>query len=430
MNVRVVRIYHGGRSRAHRARERALLGAGVDVTLIVPAHWPEGGGETQLSGEPFRIIELPVVRAGDVNRHRYADADALRLAIQSAAPELVDVHEEPFSAVSRQILGCLSPDLPVVMYTAQNVDKRYPPPFTQLERQAFSRVTAMYPCSRQAASVARGRGFAGLIQVIPLGHDPTIFYAGSQRHGESPFRLALVSRLVPEKGVDAAVAALRTSRTLRSAELVLAGDGPEAQRVGALAKEMSVPSEAVRRVAWLETVDVAELYRRSHVVLAPSRATDRWVEQFGRMIPEAQAAGAVVVGYASGAIPEVASGSAWLSPEGDSTGMSRAAADLAQRDSVWTELRDLGFGNAARMTWRRVAEEQAALYRAAAASGPAHRRRVIPAREAARRDFGASARLASGQRPLALPLLRRLRSRNLVAPPAQLRESQGDGSAM
>ena len=127
--MRVVRIYHAGRSPAHRGRERALVAAGVDLTLIVPTAWPEGGGQETLTAEPFRIVEVPVTRAGDVNRHTYSDPLAIERTIAAASPDVVDIHEEPFSAVTHQLLGLLPPSTPVVTYTAQNLDKRYPPPF-------------------------------------------------------------------------------------------------------------------------------------------------------------------------------------------------------------------------------------------------------------------------------------------------------------
>ena len=72
-SLNVVRVYHAGRDPAHRERERALRVAGVDVTLVVPAFWPEYGGETTLSVDSFPTIELPVERAGDANRHAYRD---------------------------------------------------------------------------------------------------------------------------------------------------------------------------------------------------------------------------------------------------------------------------------------------------------------------------------------------------------------------
>ena len=86
------------------------------------------------------------------------------------------------------------------MYTAQNVDKRFPPPFAQYEQAAHRRVAALYPCSAQAASVARGKGFAGRLEVLPLGYDDELFTPGTQSLDDEELVLALVGRLVPEKG--------------------------------------------------------------------------------------------------------------------------------------------------------------------------------------------------------------------------------------
>ena len=102
--MRVLRTYHAGRDRGHRARERALRAAGVDVVLAVPDTWDDAGSEVRLSAEDFEIIELPVFRSGDVNRHRFSD-DALRSVVTRGAPDVVDSHEEPFS-VARMLPSC------------------------------------------------------------------------------------------------------------------------------------------------------------------------------------------------------------------------------------------------------------------------------------------------------------------------------------
>src|SRR4051794_33547200 len=107
MRVRVLRVYHAGRSPAHRARDRALVNAGVDLTLVVPAQWTEGDSQARLTPEPFQILELPVARPGDVNRHRYRDGNALAAALRSVNPDIVDVHEEPLSAAAHQVLSVL-----------------------------------------------------------------------------------------------------------------------------------------------------------------------------------------------------------------------------------------------------------------------------------------------------------------------------------
>ncbi len=145
--MQVLRVYHGGRSPTHRARERALVAAGIDVTLVVPARWNKGGAETRLADESFNIFELAVERSEDVNRHAYIDRAELDGLVRGVDPDILDIHEEPFSVAARQWLAAAPPDLPIVMYTAQNVDKRFPPPFAQYERAAHRRV----PPSTRAA---------------------------------------------------------------------------------------------------------------------------------------------------------------------------------------------------------------------------------------------------------------------------------------
>ncbi len=75
--IRVLRIFHAGRNPAHRARDRALLAAGVEVVYVVPRIWLEAGGEGALSAESFPIIEIDVRSPGDVNRHSYVDVGAV-----------------------------------------------------------------------------------------------------------------------------------------------------------------------------------------------------------------------------------------------------------------------------------------------------------------------------------------------------------------
>jgi glycosyltransferase involved in cell wall biosynthesis len=206
--MRVLRIYHAGRAGSHRFRERALAARGLEPVLVVPANWRGDNAEPDLALEPFSVIELPVDRDEDINRHSYRNDRDLARLIGQLAPDIIDIHEEPFSVAARQWLKAAGTDLPVVMYTAQNVDKRYPPPFAQYERSAHRRVSAFYPCSAQAASVVRGKGFAGLIDVLPLGYDDSLVFMGKQSLDDDEIRLGLFGRLVPEKGVLDAVRVL------------------------------------------------------------------------------------------------------------------------------------------------------------------------------------------------------------------------------
>lgn len=401
-------MYHGGRNLAHRARERALQTVCVEVTLVVPAAWPDENVEVPLSKE-VSIMELPTTRQGDVNRHAYEDAATLEHLINEVKPDVLDLHEEPFSVAARQWLAAAPPELPVVMYTAQNVDKRYPPPFSAYERRSHGRIAALYPCSRQAASVARGKGFAGLIDVIPLGYDPQLFREGTQSLDDDDLVLALFGRLVPEKGVRDAVHVLARVNAVRPTRLVLVGAGPEERTAWELATALGV-GDRVEIDSWRPMPELAEVYRRAHVVLVPSIATETWVEQFGRVIVEAHASGAVVAGYASGSIPEVAGDAAVLVDAGDAARLADRVIQLLDNPREYTRLREQGFALSRTRTWTHVAERQAELYRRVCAGEVEHMR--LPRsprtrRDLARAEFGPTAATTAGTRPFALPLLRR-----------------------
>jgi glycosyltransferase involved in cell wall biosynthesis len=399
--LRVLRVYHEGGDASHRARDHALVAAGVDVTLVSPVDWP---GSTTDPDLPHR--QLAVTRAGDVNRHAYADPPALQRLVQEVRPDVLDLHEEPVSLAARQWLHAAG-DVPVVMYTAQNLDKRWPPPFAQYERRALARVQGFYPCSAQAGAVLRGKGYSGVIEVLPLGVDSTLHAPGDQRLPAREVVLGLVGRLVPEKGVLDAVQVLAAMMHADTpSRLIVMGSGPEEAPARALAAELRV-SDRCEWIGWSSPEELAAAYQRMHVVLVPSRATARWVEQFGRVITEGSANGAVPVGYASGSIPEVVGGTGVVVREGDVTALAQACVSLLNDHDRWGALREAGLQRAKGLGWGKVAARQADLYRAVLHQDPPPLRRPgQAARAEAAAEFGPPATGPSGARPFALPVLR------------------------
>ena len=104
--------------------------------------------------------------------------------------------------------------------------------------------------------------------------------------------------------------------------------------------------------------ELAAVYQSAHVVLVPSRPTATWVEQFGRVIVEGQASGAVIAGYDSGTIREVGGEAALLVAPADVGGLAQSVAALADDPADWRRRRELGLEAARTRTWAHVAEEQ------------------------------------------------------------------------
>jgi len=118
---------------------------------------------------------------------------------------------------------------------------------------------------------------------------------------EDAFVAAVIGRLVPVKGVDVAVAALR--RLPSDVHLVIAGDGPERPRLERLARPLG---RRVRFLGQLPPDAVARCRHAGDVQLAPSRPLpDGRTEGAPVSVAEALAAGLPVIASATGGLPEM-----------------------------------------------------------------------------------------------------------------------------
>jgi glycosyltransferase involved in cell wall biosynthesis len=120
----------------------------------------------------------------------------------------------------------------------------------------------------------------------------------ASRAAEGEYALAS-GRLVEEKGFDVAIAAAREARV----PLVVAGDGPERDRL----RELAVGAD-VRFTGRLKPTALAELRRRAAVVLVPSRSE----EAFPYAGLDALADGVPLLASDLGGLPELVGGQGLL----------------------------------------------------------------------------------------------------------------------
>lgn len=108
-------------------------------------------------------------------------------------------------------------------------------------------------------------------------------------------------RLVREKGVDVLLRAFAdVTRSLPSAHLQIAGDGPERSALQALATQLGITAQVSFR-GQLERGDMARRFAGSWVQVVPSR----WAEPFGLVAAEAMARGTAVVASRTGGLTEI-----------------------------------------------------------------------------------------------------------------------------
>ena len=362
-SLRVLRIYHSAVVSAWRERDRQLRARRVNVTLVSAATWNEGGQTvTCLPGADDFVI--PARTLGRRPNLFLYDPRPLWRSMRSGQFDLIDAHEEPVSLATAEILlvrRLARSTARVTLYSAQNIFKRYPLPFRWFERTALRTASGIHVCNEAAGEVLRRKGFAGAIEVLPLGVDIDHFHPGPPPNREpGALHIGYAGRLDAHKGVDVLIDAVAGQPHWT---LHIVGDGPNASDL----RQHAAPLGSQVTFSGFAAVDnLPEIYRSFDVVVVPSLETPRWIEQFCRVAVEAMASGVPIVASASGALPEVVGNAGLLVPPGDVSALRKALDDLASDPERRRDLGRIGRDRSARFSWPSIADRQRRFYGAVA----------------------------------------------------------------
>lgn len=349
---------------AYRQKLVELARLGANLTLVVPPYWQFREQRAPFEPGPDEGYRIEIVQPVLNGKHHLHFYPALPRLIARYAPDLIHLDEEPYDAVTYfGLRAAKRVGRPLVFFTWQNIDRRFPPPFRWFERYALRRAAGAQAGNTEAAAILRRKGFRGPVAGIPqFGVDPDVFTPTAREQPAlrpGALRIGYLGRLVPEKGLWVlldAVAGLPGDW-----QLDLVGSGPLAADLEAAARERGL-SDQVRLLPPVGSREVAKLLAGWNVLALPSLTTPSWKEQFGRVLIEAMACGAVPVGSDSGEIPNVIGPAGLVVPEGDAPALrtaldtlrdaeQRAGLAVAGRQRVLNEF-----------TQRRVAEQTLAFY--------------------------------------------------------------------
>lgn len=366
--IRVLRIAHASLTPALRERERALarVCADIDLEVLTTVQWREAGVDVRATDDDlFPVARARAYLSNHIQLFAY-DPRPVVEALRRHRPHLIDLNHEPYSIACAEVLALrdwLAPAVPVVMQIAQNIERRYPPPFNWLQQRALRRVNAAYACSEEARTLLRSKGFDKPVSIVPFGVNTEIFLPRSDaRRQDDPMTIGFVGRMLPGKGLAILAEALQKLAS-ENWKLLLVGDGPERKRFeGALAE-----CDLIDRAEFAGAIPyerVPNFYRAMDMLVMPTHTTKRIREQFGRVLVEAMASGVPVVGTTCGAIPEVIDLAGLVVPEGDPCAMAEALRRLLRDEPLRERLARAGRERVEQhYSWEQVARKTYTLFR-------------------------------------------------------------------
>ncbi|WP_164008134.1 glycosyltransferase family 4 protein [Pyxidicoccus trucidator] len=346
------------------ANEMARVGGGEwDVTVVAPRFFHGDLSPLTLRREPEELARVEDVRAlFSRSLHTFVYGPELRARL-SGAVDLVHAWEEPYVLVGLEVALLTPRRVPFVFCTAQNLSKRYPPPFAQMERFVVQRSAGWVAWGETVKENLLSRpGYAQRpARFIPMGVDVDLFRPDRASGAEvlrelgwetsGPPVVGYLGRFVPEKGVPLLMEALERLTTPWRALFV--GGGP---MEGALRDWASRQGDRVRVLTGVPHGGVPRVLNAMDMLCAPSQTTPKWKEQFGRMLAEGFACGVPVLGSDSGEVPRTVGDAGLVLPEASPPAWTTALAALLESPERRRELSERGRERAVtRFAWPVVA---------------------------------------------------------------------------
>jgi glycosyltransferase involved in cell wall biosynthesis len=292
----------------------------VDLTVVVPPYWDDSRNFTRLEKvhtQGYQMIVTTVALNGHYHLHFYPQ---LRRIVRQVQPDVFHIDEEPYNLATFQAMRLAqSVGAGTVVFSWQNLLRRYPPPFNLIERYVLKHADALLVGNSESGQVWQGKGYTGPIYLIPqFGVDPAIYYRHervlrkerrsviryrqARRPSQPVLAIGYVGRLVEEKGLE--VLFLAASKLVGPWTIQILGEGPDRDRLEKMAQWLGM-SGRVTFDQWLPSTHLPHYFSGLDVLVLPSLTRANWKEQFGRVLIEAMACDVIAVGARSGAIPEV-----------------------------------------------------------------------------------------------------------------------------
>ncbi len=326
---------------SQRKLEELAKFPGIELTLVTPDYWQSDDGSKQvlerLYTHGYRMIVVPIALNGNFHLHYYPHLSKIMSKVN---PEIVHIDEEPYNFATFQAMRlAVKQKARALFFTWQNLYRKYPPPFRQMELYNYRHASVALAGNRDARDVLRHKGFTGPIRIIPqFGFDPEIYqrtHPRPARSADAPFTLGYLGRLVESKGLFSLVEAL--VHLPECCRVIFIGNGPIKGELEVLAARLGVTQRLTFKPG-VPTYEVPKELQQMDVLVLPSLTRPNWKEQFGRVLAEAMVCETPVIGSSSGEIPYVIGDAGLVFPEGNAQELAMCVLKLLENPTLYTTL--------------------------------------------------------------------------------------------
>ncbi len=321
---------------AYHKKLEALARLGIELSLIVPPSWGNQKLEIR-NGNGYTIYPVKAMFNGYNHFHFYLGL--YEIIKKKIKPDIVHIDEEHYSLVTFQAmrlakkLGARS-----LFFTWQNIYKKYPFPFSKIEKYNLENADFAIAGNKEAKEVLKRKGYEKEITVIPqVGVDPELFckmeISGIREKlniEKDRFVIGYIGRLVEEKGILDLIDAV--SRLKDDFMLLLIGSGPLPRKIIHKVKKLGI-EDRVKIIEHVPSLAIPRYMNSLSCLVLPSLTRSNWKEQFGRVLIEAMSCEVPVIGSSSGEIPNLIGDAGMIFQEGE-------VADLIEKLDLLMKDRD------------------------------------------------------------------------------------------
>lgn len=320
----------------------------LDITLITPPYWPEGGVKTPAytgsaaikygTGDSV-IFEKRMI-------HFYRNAAQI---VKKTDPDIVHIEEEPFSPSCWQFIRAAKKyGKKTLFFTWENMERKHNPVYAYFNNYCIKNADAAIAGNEDGRQILLDMGFKGALEVMPqYGVNMAEFKPRTEKKDRQAFNAAFIGRITPEKGIETLIKAVGAAKS-DIVRLYIAGTGGDdyVRSIHGLIGRLRL-GEKVEFLGHVDRENVPDLLARTDLLVLPSITAGTWKEQFGRVIIEAFASKVPVIGSDSGEIPNVIGNAGIIFEEGNEAQLSAAIMSLVKDSELYRSCAEKGYKRAA-----------------------------------------------------------------------------------